>query len=129
MEFIFKNLIVWKKAMELTKLVYGLVRRFPAEERYALADQLRRAVASIPSNIAEGNGHAGNKDYAHFLAIARGSLYEVVTQLEIAQGLGYIDNYDEVLPLAEEVARMLGSMLRKYGALEPKSNIRCSPSP
>ena len=129
MEFIFKNLIVWKKAMELTKLVYGLVRRFPAEERYALADQLRRAVASIPSNIAEGNGRAGNTDYAHFLAIARGSLYEVVTQLEIAQGLGYIDNYDEVLPLAEEVARMLGSMLRKYGALEPKSNIRCSPSP
>ena len=60
---------------------------------------------------------------------ARGSLYEVVTLLEIAQGLGYIDNYDEVLPLAEEVARMLGSMLRKYGALEPKSNIRCSPSP
>ena len=129
MEFIFKNLIVWQKAMELTRLVYVLVRRFPAEERYALADQLRRAVASIPSNIAEGNGRAGNKDYAHFLAIARGSLYEVVTQLEIAQGLGYIDNYDEVLPLAEEVARMLGSMLRKYGALEPKSNIRCSPSP
>ena len=60
---------------------------------------------------------------------ARGSLYEVVTLLEIAQGLGYIDNYDEVLPLAEEVARMLGSMLRKYGTLEPKSNIRCSPSP
>ena len=115
--------------MELTKLVYGLVRRFPAEERYALADQLRRAVASIPSNIAEGNGRAGNKDYAHFLAIARGSLYEVVTQLEIAQGLGYIDNYDEVLPLAEEVARMLGSMLRKYGTLEPKSNVCCSPSP
>ena len=129
MEFIFKNLIVWKKAMELTKLVYGLVRRFPAEERYALADQLRRAVASIPSNIAEGNGRAGNKDYAHFLAIARGSLYEVVTQLEIAQGLGYIDNYDEVLPLAEEVAPYVRINARKYGTLEPKSNVCCSPSP
>ena len=57
MEFLFKNLIVWQKAMELAKLVYGLVRQLPAEERYALADQLRRAVASIPSNIAQKSNH------------------------------------------------------------------------
>ena len=120
MEFLFKNLIVWQKAMELAKLVYGLVRQLPTEERYALADQLRRAVASIPSNIAEGNGRAGNKDYAHFLAIARGSLYETITQLELAKDLGYIANYDQVIPLAEEVSRMLTSMLKKYGALDPK---------
>ena len=60
MEFLFKNLIVWQKAMELAKLVYCLVKQFPAEERYALEDQLRRAVASIPANIAEGNGRARN---------------------------------------------------------------------
>lgn len=60
-EFLFKNLIVWQKAMELTKMVYALIRRFPVEERYALGDQLRRAVVSIPSNIAEGNGRAENK--------------------------------------------------------------------
>ena len=57
MEFLFKNLIVWQKAMELAKLVYGLVRQLSAEERYALADQLRRAVASIPSNIAQKSNH------------------------------------------------------------------------
>lgn len=121
MEFLFKNFIVWQKAMELTRLVYVRVRELPAEERYALADQLRRAVASIPSNIAEGNGRAGNKDYAHFLAIARGSLYETITQLELAKGLGYIESYDEILPVAEEVSRMLTSMLRKYGSLEQKN--------
>ena len=120
MEFLFKNLIVWQKAMELTKLVYGLARGFPVEERYALADQLRRAASSIPSNIAEGNGRSGNKDYAHFLAIARGSLYETITQLELAKELGYINDYDAVAPLAEEVSRMLTSMLKKYGAIEQK---------
>ena len=61
MDFLFKDLIVWQKAMELTKMVYALIRRFPVEERYALGDQLRRAVVSIPSNIAEGNGRAESK--------------------------------------------------------------------
>jgi len=120
--FIFKNLLVWQKAVELTKLVYELVRQFPVEERYALADQLRRAVVSIPSNIAEGNGRASNKDYAHFLTIARGSLFETITQLELAKQLGYIKDYDSVLPLAEEIGRMLTSMLRKFGCLPEKSN-------
>ena len=120
MEFLFKNLIVWQKAVELVKEVYGLIQRLPPEERYALTDQLRRAAVSIPSNIAEGNGRSGNKDYAHFLAIARGSLYETITQLELAKELGYIEEYDCVIPLAEEVSRMLTSMLRKYGALDQK---------
>lgn len=119
--FFFKNLVVWQKAIELTKLVYELVRQFPTEERYALADQLRRAVVSIPSNIAEGNGRASNKDYAHFLTIARGSLFETVTQLELAKQLGYIKDYETVLPLAEEVGRMLTSMLRKFGCLPEKT--------
>ena len=127
MDFLFKNLIVWQKAMELTKKVYGLVKQLPAEERFALGDQLRRAVVSIPSNIAEGNGRSGNKDYAHFLAIARGSLYETITQLELARELGYVggDNrskaaMEEINSLAGEISRMLTSMLKKYGALEQK---------
>lgn len=120
MEFLFKKLIVWQKAMKLSKEVYGLARQFPSEERYALADQLRRAVASVPSNIAEGNGRSSNKDYAHFLAIARGSLYETITQLELAKEIGYITDYDQVVPLAEEISRMLTSMLKKYGMLEQK---------
>ena len=114
----FRRLIVWQRAMELTSEVYALAKRFPAEERYALTDQLRRAVVSIPSNIAEGCGRSSNKDYAHFLSIARGSLYETMTQLQIAVNLGYIaDLPSEVNGLIEEVGKMLGSMLKKYGAI------------
>ena len=87
-DFGYRNLIVWQKAKTLVKLVYAEVKNFPVEERYALGDQIRRAVVTIPSNIAEGNGRTSNKDYAHFLSIARGSLYETLTQLEIAKDLG-----------------------------------------
>ena len=120
----YKDLIVWQKAMELVKAVYALAKTFPVDERYALTDQLRRAVVSIPSNIAEGNGRASNADYAHFLAIARGSLYETMTHLQVAVDLGYIQCLTpELESLLSEVGRMLGSMLKKYGT------IHCSPSP
>ena len=120
----FKNLIVWQKAMELVKAVYALSKKFPSDERYALTDQLRRAVASIPSNIAEGNGRASNADYGHFLAIARGSLYETMTQLQIAIDLGYIRELPaDVDELMAEVGRMLTSMLKKFGSLH------CTPTP
>ena len=97
-DFIFKKLIVWKKAMDFMQGVYGLVKRFPPEERYALSDQVRRAVVSIPSNIAEGAGRASNKDYAHFIAIARGSLFETMTQLEAAVRFGYLKESDLSAP-------------------------------
>ena len=119
----FKDLIVWQRAMELVKAVYAVSKAFPAEERYALTDQLRRAVTSIPSNIAEGSGRASNADYGHFLSIARGSLYETMTQLQVAVDLGYIPAISpELESLMSEVGRMLGAMLKKYG------NIRCSTS-
>ena len=122
MEGPYRKLIVWQKAKELVKAVYVLTRKFPTDERYELTDQIRRAVVSIPSNIAEGYGRASNADYAHFLAIARGSLYETLTQLEIAEDLGYISEMPEGLDsLAAEVGRMLGAMLKKYGTLH------CSP--
>ena len=105
--------------MELVRLVYQVAKTFPADERYALTDQLRRAVASVPSNIAEGNGRASDKDYAHFLSIARGSLYETITQLQIAQDLGYVDSVPEVQEVIDEVGRMLTAMLRKYRILPP----------
>ena len=119
--FLFKKLIVWQKAMSLARLVYAVARSLPSEERYGLADQLRRAAASIPSNIAEGNGRASNKDYAHFLSIARGSLFETITQLQLAQDIGYIDDYTEIEMLAAEVSRILTSMLQKYGVLQQKA--------
>ena len=114
----FKDLIVWQRAMELVKAVYALSKAFPADERYALTDQLRRAVTSIPSNIAEGSGRASNADYGHFLSIARGSLYETMTQLQVAVDLGYIPAISpELESLMSEVGRMLGAMLKKYGTL------------
>ena len=116
----YRSLIVWQKAMLLVRLVYAEVKKLPNDERYALGDQIRRSVVSIPSNIAEGNGRASNKDYVHFLAIARGSLYETLTQLEIAQDLGYASFTPEIEQLATEIGRILGSMLKKYGSLHPR---------
>jgi len=118
--FLFKKLIVWQKAMTLARLAYAVAKKFPVEERFALADQLRRAASSVPSNIAEGNGRASNKDYAHFLSIARGSLFETVTQLQLAHDLGYIDDLSELETLAAEISRILTSMLQKYGVLQQK---------
>lgn len=120
MEGAFRQLVVWQKSMELVRLVYRITRTFPADERYVLTDQLRRAVVSIPSNIAEGNGRASDKDYAHFLSIARGSLYETITQLQVAQDLGYVGELPAVDVLAADVGRMLTAMLRKYGVLQPR---------
>ena len=112
--FQYRNLIVWQKAMLLSKAVYKLIDQLPATEKYALSDQVRRAVVSVPSNIAEGCGRASNRDYAHFLAIARGSLYETMTQLELAQSLGFIDTIKDVEELASEISRMLTSLMKKY---------------
>jgi len=119
----YKNLLVWQKSMELVRIVYRIAKSFPADERFALTDQLRRAVISVPSNIAEGSGRTSNKDYAHFLSIARGSLYETLTQLQVAQDLGYIRDYAAAESLSTEIGKMLGSLLKKYGA------IHSSPSP
>ena len=102
-------------------MVYLLSKDFPADERYALTDQLRRAAVSIPSNIAEGSGRASSKDYAHFLAIARGSLYETLTQIQIAQDLGYIDKNGALEELAADVGKMLTSLMKRYGAIHSTS--------
>ena len=115
--FSYRNLIAWQKAMSFSKVVYAMIRAFPPEERYALADQIRRAVVSISSNIAEGCGRATNRDYAHFLSIARGSLYETMSQLELAHNLGYIDSLSDAEDLAVEISRMLTTLMKKYTPL------------
>jgi four helix bundle protein len=78
--------------MALVRAVYALTRGFPAEETYGLVLQLRRAAVSIPSNLAEGAGRDGRKEFVRFLSIARGSLSELETQLLIAADLGYVAN-------------------------------------
>lgn len=86
----YTELDVWKYSRELVKLVYLLTKSFPKEELYALTNQIRRSSISIPSNIAEGIGRQSNKETIHFLYIAKGSLFEVETQLYLSFDLGYI---------------------------------------
>lgn len=113
-DYAYRRLVVWQKAMQLVSLVYAEVARFPADEKFALADQLKRAIVSVPSNIAEGNGRVTNKDYAHFLSMARGSLYEAMTQLEIARNLGYVSINPEIEVLEVELRRMLTALIKRY---------------
>ena len=119
-DFSYRSLIVWQKAMQFAKIVYAVVDTFPPAEKYAFSDQIRRAVVSIPSNIAEGCGRTTNRDYAHFLSIARGSLYETMTQLELAESIGYIDTIEEFESVAVEISRMLTTLIKKY---YPSSNL------
>ena len=91
---IYKELIVWQKAMELVKEVYSLTKKLPKEETYALSDQMRRAVVSIPSNIAEGYGRKSKIEYIRFLDIARGSQYELETQIQICIMLEFLNEND-----------------------------------
>ena len=114
----FKDLVVWKKSMELAKGIYGLVKYFPKEETYGLSDQMRRAAVSIPSNIAEGHARQTTKDYIRFLYIARGSRAELETQLLLAKDLGYFQavseqDLDSLLALTDEIGRMLFSIITK----------------
>lgn len=91
---VYRKLVAYTKASDYVIHVYALLKKFPKEEQYAMCDQLRRAAVSIPSNIAEGMGRASNKDRAHFVEIAYGSLMETECQLEIAEKLGYISQED-----------------------------------
>ena len=110
----YRDLVVWQQSMTLCQEVYTLIRQFPPEERYALCDQLRRAVVSIPSNIAEGNGRDSRTEYARFLAIARGSVFEVQTQLELTERFGYVTIPSTVKALLTDISKMLFTMIRKF---------------
>ena len=90
-------------------LIYALVKTFPVEEKYALGDQMRRAVVSVTSNIAEGSGRQSLKDQAHFLELSYGSLMEVMSQIDLALDLNFIDNenYHRLELLIEEEAKGL----------------------
>ncbi|MBR4384716.1 MAG: four helix bundle protein [Selenomonadaceae bacterium] len=110
-----KDLTVWQKSMDLLVEVYRLVKKLPREETYALSDQMRRAVVSIPSNIAEGRARSSEKDYIRFLFMARGSRAEVETQLLACLRLNYLDESDveQALSLSSEISSMLNTMIYK----------------
>jgi four helix bundle protein len=104
----YSDLIAWQKAMDLVEAVYKATARFPKEEQFGLSSQLRRAVVSVPSNIAEGQGRRSTNDFLRHLAIARGSLCEVETQVLIAGRLAYLD---------EEIVRHLVRASAEIGKL------------
>ena len=108
--------IVWQKAMNFVES--AATTSFPKEEKYALTSELGRAVVSVPSNIAEGQGRRLAKEYLYFLANARGSLMEVDTQLEIGVRPRYIptDTYSELKNLLDEIARILNGLMRSVEA-------------
>ena len=105
----FKELKVWQKAIEFSLEVYKITAKFPTEEKYSLVSQLRRASVSIPSNIAEGSGRNGDKEFIHFLSLSIGSGYETETQLIIANRLKYITDteLEEAITKITEIQRML----------------------
>ena len=108
-DFSYRNLRVYQQAKNLVIYVYNLLRFLPKEEQYALCDQLRRAVVSIPSNIAEGMGRSSIKEQIHFIEIAFGSLNEVMCQLELAMELNFIT--EEQLIESEEQIKTIAQML------------------
>ena len=109
----YRDLEVWQKAMAFVEDVYKTVRTFPREEQYGLSDHIRRAAVSIPSNIAEGFGRDSNAEFLRFLAIARGSLYEVSTQLEIAHRLGFLPSKAGLYPQIVSIGKMLNTLRRR----------------
>ena len=113
----YKDLIVWKRSMELVGAAYRVAALLLREETFALSDQLRRSAVSIPSNIAEGYGRNSTKDYARFLSVARGSRYELETQLLLCVQLGYVQQKDieTAIQLGEEVGKMLNVIIAKLG--------------
>ena len=108
-EFTYRKLRVYQQSKKLVLVIYDLLKYFPKEENYALCDQLRRAVISIPSNIAEGISRASRKEQIHFLEISFGSLNEVMCQIEIANELGIISQ--ENLLLVEDYYKLIAQML------------------
>lgn len=105
----FKELKVWQKSIQLVKNIYSATADFPKEEIYGITSQIRRCSISIPSNIAEGAGRGTKKDFSHFLDVAKGSSFELETQLVISKELGFIDNNIYVLILSEleEIQKMI----------------------
>ena len=109
----FRDVIAWQKGMQLLTKIYVVTESYPQRERYGLTQQIRRAALSVASNIFEGKGRQTKKDYLQFLYRARGSLYEVMTQLEASLNLKFIEeaSYKEPLALADETGKVLNGLI------------------
>jgi four helix bundle protein len=108
----YRELIAWQKGMDLVEMVYRMTDAFPRKEVYGLTSQMRRAVVSIPSNIAEGQARSTTRDFLNFLSIAMGSLKEAETQVLISRRLGYLNELQtsQLLELTTEVGRVISGL-------------------
>lgn len=108
----YRDLNVWRKSITLSKFVYKHTEAFPKREHFGLASQMRRAVVSIASNIAEGSARYSDKDYDHFITIARASIAELTTQFIISKEVGYIDHdvFLEYESQSDEISKILNGL-------------------
>ena len=111
----YRDLIVWSKSIDFVTMVYELTRKYPKDELYGSAIQIRRCAISIPSNIAEGYGRRSTQCYIRFLQIAMGSLYEIQTQLQISLNLKFISqiNIDSIYEKSRQIEIMLRLLIEK----------------
>jgi len=116
----YRDLIAWKKGMQLVGAIYDATDSFPQHEIYGLTSQLRRAAVSIPSNIAEGQAHYTNREFVRFLRHARGSLAEIETQVLISKDRGYLreEQADRLITQADELGRVLSGLINSMKKLE-----------
>ena len=112
--FGFEKLEVWQKAIDFADMVYSATRTFPADERFGLTNQMRRAAVSVSSNIAEGSSRISRKDFARFIEIATGSVFEVVSQSFIGRNQGFLteEAFRHLYASAEEQGKMLSGLKR-----------------
>lgn len=108
----FKELNVWQRSFDLVRWIYELTKTFPDNEKFGLCSQMQRAVVSIPSNIAEGFGRQGTKEFIHFLYIADGSCAELETQVLLSEALGYAEPSSERIEQIAEIQKMLHGLIR-----------------
>jgi four helix bundle protein len=110
--FNFEKLDVWQRAVGLASFVYDFTRAFPGEEKFGIVSQMRRAAVSVSSNIAEGSSRSSRQDFARFVELAVGSLYELVSQGFIAQKQGFLDDqaFQRLYTEADELIRMLSGL-------------------
>lgn len=109
----YSDLVAWQRAMDLVEDIYKISEKFPKSEIYGLTSQLRRAAVSVPSNIAEGYGRSGRREFAHALPIALGSLAEVETQILIAERLGYLaaDSRETLMESSTQTGRIVVGLM------------------
>jgi four helix bundle protein len=118
----YRDLRVWQQAMDLAEATYRATKGFPAEERYGLVTQLRRAAVSVPSNIAEGHARSRG-DYVRHLLVSSGSLQEMETQFILSKRLGYLrsEQAESLLEACDHIGRMLGALRKSLQSRRPRA--------